>query len=192
MKLNLNYRGNEWVYFGVVALVLLVLFGDTLALGADAVSGSDAFTKWDALFKKYGAQYGVPWRWLKAIAMQESQLGADPSVQEGLLNPDDIEGSKSQDGLSWGLMQVTLKTGQALMPGVTVRDLNNPDTSVKLAAMLLAQLIGTFGIDDRESVVRAYNGGPHFGTATLPYYGYFVTHMAIILQTQPGDEMETS
>lgn len=174
----------------MAVLTLLIMAHPTLAMGVDAVSGSDSFTQWDTLFKKYADQFGVPWRWLKAICMNESSLGQDESVQAGMRQPGSEDGW-SFDGLSRGLMQVTLKTGKALQPGVTAADLDNPDTSVRLAAMLLKQLIDRFGIDDRESVIRAYNGGPKFGAATLPYYAKFVAHIAIVNSKQPGDELET-
>lgn len=182
---------DKWLWIAGALLAVLYFFGDTLEAGAAAVSGDDSFTQWDALFKKYGSQFNVPWRWMKAICMNESSLGQDKSVQRGLAAPTDAEGSKSSDGLSWGLMQVTLKTGQALESGITVADLNNPDTSVRLAGKLLNQLIGRFGMDDRESVVRAYNGGPNYGAATLPYYAKFLTHLELVMATQPGDELET-
>lgn len=135
-----------------------------------AVSDDPKWTKFDSLFKRYGSTYGVPWRWLKATAIVESSLGENPRVKRGIEVPQDIEGSKSYDGLSWGLMQVILKTANAFEPGTTAIQLNNPDVSVRLAAKLFQENIKRFGKEDLESIARAYNGGPKFGAATLPYW----------------------
>lgn len=176
-----------------VAVGFLFFFGGTVTNGVQAASGSDAFTKWDYLFKIYGGQFGVPWRWLKAICMNESSLGQNSRVLAGLNNPSDAESSKSSDGKSWGLMQVTLATAKGLEGRtVTVAELNQPDFSVRLAAKLVRQLADRFGIDDKESIARAYNGGPNFGALTLPYWAKFQTNLAIVLAAQPGDEYETA
>ena len=155
-------------------------------------SGSDEFNKFDDLFKKYGGQFGVPWKWLKAICMNESSLGKAKSVAVGLSNPNDIKNSVSSDGLSWGLMQVTLTTARALEGSViTAVYLNDPENSVRLAAKVCAENIERFGIDDRESVIRAYNGGPNFMNRaqaranTAIYYSRFITNLAII-ETKQG------
>ena len=194
--LSLSAREKMWLLSLAGAGFLVYFFGDSLSMGIDAATAdpadpSDPFFQYDALFQKYSAVSGVPWRWMKAICMVESALGQDPSVLAGLADPSDVDGSKSSDGLSWGLMQVTLKTARAL-EGIAIEApfLNDPDNSVRLASELLKQLIGTFGTDDRESVVRAYNGGPKFGVATVPYYAKFVTNINIVITKQPGNELE--
>jgi soluble lytic murein transglycosylase-like protein len=165
-------------------------------LGSKAMADDSNFFRYDSLFKKYGRQYSVPWRWLKAIAIVESDLGNAPSVRRGLIQPNDIEGSKSSDGKSWGIMQVTLTTARELRPGTTVSELNNPEISVSLAAMYLSRLIKIFGINDKESVIRAYNGGPGFRntllgkTKTPVYFAKFQAALAKVLEEQPGNEME--
>lgn len=134
----------------------------------DAVEGmilreSDNWTRFDALFKKYGAVNNVDWLVLKAIAMNESSLGSVKSVALGLVNPSDIEGSKSQDGLSWGLMQVTVTTAKDLDPSATAQKLNDPEYSVRLAAQYLGRLQKRFNMLETrwlEWVVKSYNQGP--------------------------------
>jgi len=121
------------------------------------------WTRFDSLFQKYGQIYSVPWTWLKAIALNESSLGAEKSVARGIASPNDIEGSKSYDGLSWGLMQVTIKTARGLDPKATEAKLNDPDYSVQLAARYLSQLSTQFSrLDLRymEWVIKSYNQGP--------------------------------
>lgn len=128
----------------------------------EAQSG-DNWTKYDALFQKYGAMNNVPWQYLKAIAMNESSLGTAKSVAVGLTNPYDIEGSKSYDGLSWGLMQVTIKTARGLDPAATEIKLNDPEYSIKLAAKYVGQLQKMFStVEPRyvEWVIKSYNQGP--------------------------------
>lgn len=128
------------------------------------VSGGPAnWTKYDATFKKWATVYDVPWTWLKAIALNESSLGEAASVKRGLANPNDIQGSKSTDGKSWGLMQVTLTTGKWLDPACTEAKLNNPDYSIMLAAKYLNHLSTQFSkLDLRyvEWTIKSYNQGP--------------------------------
>lgn len=153
--------------------MILYIFGGFLALAflgtkKESVRGvvvkiSENWTKYDALFEKYGRQFGVPWTWLKAIALNESNLGLAPSVAHGLKNPTDIQKSKSSDGLSWGLMQVTIKTARALDPTATETKLNNPEYSIKLAAQLMGQNMKMFDRSNAryiEAVIKSYNQGP--------------------------------
>lgn len=148
-------------FLGAAALLFLGTKNETIK--AAVVSNSSNWTKYDALFEKYGRQFGVPWTWLKAIALNESNLGLAPSVAHGLRYPADIEKSKSSDGLSWGLMQVTIKTARALDPSATEVKLNNPEYSIKLAAQLVGQNIKMFDRSNAryvEAVIKSYNQGP--------------------------------
>ncbi len=114
----------------------------------------DSFTKWDALFSRYG---GDDWSVLKAICMNESSLGRAPSVALGLVDPSNAEASKSTDGKSWGLMQMTLPTARDYDPDVTPAKLNNPEYSIRLAAQFLRSLRRQFS--ELEFVVKSYNQG---------------------------------
>lgn len=160
---------------------------------------NDAFTRWDPLFRKYSGMYDCPWRWLKAICWIESDLGRDPSVVRGMEAPADADGSKSSDGLSWGLMQLTIDTAnrRRVRPGTTVADLNNPEISVECAAKYLHELGTYYFAWDREGCVRAYNGGIGWRegserslSMTADYYAKFQDKLSKILGAQPGDEME--
>lgn len=126
------------------------------------MTNTHASVNFDALFVKYGDKYSVPPTWLKAIAMNESSLGTAKSVAIGMANPKDIENSKSSDGKSWGLMQVTLATAKKLDPAATEEKLNSPEYSVDLAAKLCANNMRAFSkFDDRyiEWVIKSYNQG---------------------------------
>lgn len=121
------------------------------------------WNRFDGLFHRYGERYAVSWRTLKAICMNESTLGTHPRVARGLDDPEDVDGSKSEDGKSWGIMQVRLTTAQWLDPHATQVRLNNPEYSVQLAARYLAILKGMFLYEgDRafEYSIKAYNQGP--------------------------------
>lgn len=135
------------------------------AQGAPVVSVPQGpeWTRFDDLFKKWSAIYGIDWRWAKAICLNESNLGREKSVARGLAAPSDIEGSKSYDGLSWGLMQVTLRTAREMDPTATAEKLNNAEYSIKLGCEYLGKLAKMFSrveIRYLEWVIKSYNQGP--------------------------------
>jgi membrane-bound lytic murein transglycosylase MltF len=148
-------------------MLSLIAIGGFLYLvgkdGAEMIS----FNAFDSLFMKYARQYGLDWKMIKAISMNESGLGGGfknglvHSVFVGLRNPLDVEGSKSSDGKSWGLMQVTLTTARDYDPTATPQKLNDPEYSIKLACQLIAWLTVNFKNDPRstEWIVKAYNQG---------------------------------
>lgn len=149
------------VALGVIGF--LFAFKEEVGEIVSSTTQSANWTRFDADFKKWGEVYQIPWTWLKAIAMNESSLGSYPSVARGIASPKDIEGSKSQDGLSWGLMQVTIKTAKGLDASATEEKLNNPDYSIMLAAKYLKQLSTQFPKPDYryvEWVIKSYNQGP--------------------------------
>lgn len=142
----------------------------------NAKSDNQEWTRYDALFEKYALKYQVPSSWLKAIALNESNLGKAPSVALGLRDPENVEGSKSSDGLSWGLMQVTLTTARSLDPSATQVKLNNPEYSIDLAARIvrdnMKSVMSFLPLNDPryiEFVIKSYNEGP--GHAKNEYLG---------------------
>lgn len=183
--------------YALLALFILagLVMGNKEAIQNAALTNSDWFTRWDSLIHEKARKYQVPWRWVKAVMWNESTLGLNRRVASGLSTPTDAESSKSADGKSWGLMQVTLITANEMRPGTSVSDLNNPEISVDLGARYLAKQFRTFK-GDREKTIRAYNGGPGFektvaGQRDTPiYYAKFEKHLAEILSKQPGDERE--
>lgn len=121
--------------------------------------------KWndyDELFKKAEEKYGVSWKWLKAIALNESFLGNDRRVILGLKDPKNIMDSTSRDGKSWGLMQMTLRTARDYDMLVTPEKLNDAEYSIDLAAHFVGQLIKAFhplDLRHTEWVIKSYNQG---------------------------------
>lgn len=155
---------------GAIALAGAAFFKNAAGAGetsaAEDVDGG-AMTDWtrfDGLFKKYGEINSVPWEWLKAIAIKESDLGRDPLV---------VAGKVSRDRKSWGLMQLTLPTAGDYKPDVTVADLNDHETSIDLAAQHLGFLFRRYGGDPRK-VIMSYNQGHGNTDAGKTYaFGYF-------------------
>lgn len=126
------------------------------------MQSSPNWTRYDAAFKAAANARGIDWTILKAIAMNESSLGAHPSVARGIAAPYDIEGSKSDDGKSWGIMQFTIPTARMFDPAATEIKLNNPEYSIKLAAQFIQYLQKQFDSTSPrylESIVKSYNQG---------------------------------
>lgn len=172
--------------------ILIMLAGGTAAAAKVIITNSKMtkepyWSKWDALFQKYGTQYGVDWKLLKAICMTESGLGTHPSVQLGIQDPTNPK-SVSDDKLSWGLMQIRVATANDFEKGVTFKDLNNPDTAVRIAAKLFAWLKKQFPNDTGETLVKkivmSYNQGAgatkQGKTYAAPYYDKYVKHRDLI------------
>lgn len=152
---------NALLIFGIGVAGVVLFFGQSVSEKVE--ESMPGWKKYDSLFQYSGQKYGVPWTWLKAIALNESSLGSARSVAHGLLYPNDIEGSKSSDGKSWGLMQVTLTTARDMDASATPQKLNSPAYSIDLAARYLKSLSGQFpSVDARrtEWVIKSYNQGP--------------------------------
>jgi hypothetical protein len=142
---------------------------------ADVIGVAKPTTFWDEEFKRAGIRYGVKWQWLKAIAQNESSLGRHPSVARGLAEPQNIEDSKSEDGKSWGLMQITLPDSRVRdhwstwsddlkrrALGLKASRLNDPLFSIDLAAKIVSVAQTKFPLVDpryNEWVVKSYNQG---------------------------------
>jgi len=148
-----------------VALVAVLLFSKKAAAAPSTsinVPSGDAFTRWDALFKKYGAQYGVPPKWLKAICIVESALGTNERVALGLKYPA-YEKSVSYDNLSYGLMQLTVATANDMEKGTHFVDLNDPEKAVRIGAKFVAWVMKQFPNEPAstlpEKVFKSYNQG---------------------------------
>lgn len=141
----------------VVAIFLGLGF---LAVGAkklydirEAKNDRERFFFYDELFKKYASQENFDWKWLKAIAKQESDLGMDKRV---------LSGQVSGDGLSYGLMQIAEGVGSAKEIQIKgyggIEKLNNPEYSVMIAAKLIGYLNRKY-LGDKDKVFLAYNQG---------------------------------
>lgn len=176
----------------LLGLAALVAAGKD-ALGNEILTRSDAWTRFDHLFIKYGRSVGVSPALLKAICWVESDLGRERSVAWGLEHPTDRVGSASSDKKSWGLMQITFDTANRprVRPGTTYADLNEADTSVLIGARILRELKQYYFPTEPDSVIRAYNGGPGFKTTlagqrdTPVYLAKVKSKLAIVLEKQP-------
>lgn len=144
--------------------MILIIFGLGLFFMSQSLQNNDDdkvkpdwFNKFDQTFKLIGEKYLIDWKILKAISLKESTLGTHPRVKRGLEFPKDIEGSKSEDGLSWGLMQMTLKTAKDYDQLATPEKLNNPYYSIDLSARHLKGLMRKF--TNERDYIMAYNQG---------------------------------
>lgn len=152
-----------WIVLGIVAALVLGFQGhEAYATIKEDNSVDENWTIFDSLFKKFGQAYGVNPNYLKAICMNESSLGTDESVVIGIKTPLDIENSKSSDGKSWGIMQVTVTTGSDYDENCSPELLNNPSYSVDLAAQIFRDNMKRFSSSEPrylELVVKSYNEG---------------------------------
>lgn len=173
-----------WIFAAIGAIILAKnAMGDQmLDSGGNEI---DPFFAWDMLISKYSKSTGVPFEWIKSIMMNESALCQAKSVRRGLENPQDVQGSKSSDGKSWGLMQLTLPTARSIESTVTEAGLNDPEISIRIASKYLAYL-GRLKNWNQEAVIRSYNGGPGYlntvaGKRDTPiYYERFLKNLAIV------------
>lgn len=119
--------------------------------GGDVRTVDKNWNKFDDDFLTWANCYSIPARWLKGICLNESSLGTNPRV---------VQGIASEDGLSYGIMQITLATAADLADKlVTPEELNDPTFSIRYAALYLSRLKTTFN-NIEENVIRAYNEGP--------------------------------
>lgn len=109
------------------------------------------FNQYDTKIKAVASKYGVPWQWIKGIALNESLLGELPAVKKGEV---------SSDGKSYGIMQFTFPTAKDMMGrDVTKDELNNNDFSFELAGKYLQKLSKMFNGEEAK-VIKSYNQGP--------------------------------
>jgi len=150
------------IYYAVLGIIGLLVFGKKDEIETAIEVRMDSWTRFDAAFKNAAKKHGVDWTWLKAIALNESSLGKHTRVARGLEAPTDIEGSKSEDGKSWGLMQVTVPTARDFDKNADEVKLNNPEYSIDLAARFISFLKKQFPENDPkyvEWVIKSYNQG---------------------------------
>lgn len=100
----------------------------------------------DDLITAAASRYNVPAVWVYGVIGAESDW-----------NPDAYRSTSPRD-TSWGLMQLTLPTAQALGFTGDPNELFDPETNIDLGTKLLGQLRARYG-DDVQAVYSAYNSG---------------------------------
>lgn len=115
------------------------------------------FSRWDDLLVKYASET-APFFWLKNLMMIESTLGMNSRVARGIECPEDIEGSKSEDGKSWGLLQLRPSTARDYDPNSSAVLLNDPEYSIMIGSKHLHRLFMTFN-GEEQWVIKSYNQG---------------------------------
>lgn len=142
---------NFLILIGVVILAPIAFVIQQKVRISQAKTDKENFEKYDELFKFYSE--GYDWKWLKAIATQESSLGQNSRV---------LQGQASYDGLSYGLMQIAEGVGSARE--IEIKGfggkvlLNDPAYSIKQASKLISYLNNKYAGDQRK-VFLAYNQG---------------------------------
>lgn len=133
--------------------------------GSSVKAGTDEF---DELFVKYGKQYGVDPKILKAIAIKES------GMRPGVISPPNANGTRD-----YGLMQ---HNGRYLADRGLTEDWKNPERAIEEAAKLLASNTKRGG--SVQAGVRMYNGrGPK-----AEAYSHDVLDMAGRVSIREGGE----
>lgn len=129
---------------GVLTLALVIGVA-----GAAMVTARRRRTPFDALFQARADRYDVPVDMLRAIAVTENAQLAPAAV-----SPPNRDGTRD-----YGLMQINEKTAASL--GVKNKaDLLQPETSIELAADLLARLRKELGsMFNTFTWIAAYNAG---------------------------------
>jgi soluble lytic murein transglycosylase-like protein len=136
----MNKKNYYYIFFAIAAI------GAFLFMKSD----SDSSSKYDEWFIKYGNMYGVDWKMLKAIAVNESDLGENPRVKAGLV---------SSDGLTYGLMQMKFSTAKYYISGLVESDFRtNFEKQIQAAALFFADLKKKFNGDIHKMVI-SYNQG---------------------------------
>ena len=115
---------------------------------AETVEQPCIISRFDPIMREVGEEEGLDWRFMSAIAYSESRF---------------IENLKSSQG-AMGIMQIRPVVARHF--NVPVEDINNTETNVRLAGMLLSELDSMLRMpastpmEDRLSIILAsYNAG---------------------------------
>lgn len=144
-------KTNIWLIIGLLVLSPLAFYFWQRQKIMNAKDAKEKFYAYDDLFKHFAKTF--PWKWLKAIAKQESDLGQNSRVKNGEV---------SYDGLSWGLMQIAENVGSPKEIQIKGQGgpekLNDPVYSIQKASQLVSYLNQKYGGNARK-VFLAYNQG---------------------------------
>ena len=115
--------------------------------------------RFDSVFR-YSAHYKVPADLAALIYDAALWEGLDPELGFRLVKTEsDFEARAVSSTGAVGLAQLMPNTARALMPGITIEQLFEPETNLHLGFRLLRQLIARYDGDLRLALVD-YNGGP--------------------------------
>lgn len=114
-------------------------------------------------------KYSVPESWIRAVILTESSGNANAFR------------STSPRDTSYGLMQLTLPTAQALGFVGDPSLLFEPERNIDLGVKLLSQLRTRYG-DDASAVYSAYNSGNGTNYLTNPTVANHVSHFVANLE----------
>lgn len=136
----------------VARLVIIALVIAGLFLLAPRKAMAETKSNLDEIFKRHANRYGLDWKLLKAIAMQESSLNsravnaADPSY--GLMQ---ILCTPSSNGVCANKFPAVSN-----WPPKSKLDLFDPDYNISVGAQILAWNIKTFGMRKGVAVYNSW------------------------------------
>lgn len=134
------------------------------------VGSNEKLTRqYDSLFIKYGQEFGLDPKMLKAIALNESTLGKNKGYEP--------------KGGTTGLMQIKLSTAQDFFKNLTATELEKDEVQIKTASAFLASLKKQFNGDEKKTVM-SYNQGAGATKAGKtyadPYWEKYLKHKQLI------------
>lgn len=131
-------------WLAIAFISILILGGGYMTIEYITTSGKYN-DNYDLLFLKYSKEQGIDARLLKAIAMNES------GVQ---MNYTHLE----PKGGTTGIMHIKLSTAQDYEKSLSAKDLENPETQIRVASKHIKRLLKVFN-NDIDKTVMAYNAG---------------------------------
>jgi soluble lytic murein transglycosylase-like protein len=102
--------------------------------------------EYDSLFLKYGNEFDVNPKHIKALSLNESYIGK-------FTNSDTVNGTTTK-----GLLHIQLATARDYDPYISESELLKPENEIAIASEHFKWLLSRFN-NDLELAVRAYNGG---------------------------------
>lgn len=153
---------NKLVVYGLALVSILVLATrkafSAIRLDYKAPSNPVNIPFWE-LFDKWSGKMDVPWRVMVSLVQAESAFRPNAVNSESA-----ADRRLGRDVESIGLGQILYPdTARGLDPNVNRNDLFDPDTNLRLVAMLLKELLRRFPQHDEDGfpndAVSAYNAG---------------------------------
>lgn len=162
-------KNNNWILYISAFVIGFIVFAEKKYQISSTLFNLAKKTTYDELFKKYASRYGLDWKMLKAIALNESSLGLNKGLEP--------------KGGTVGLMQIKLSTARDYFKNLSDLDMYKDEIQVMSASAFLADLKKQFN-GDIKKIVMSYNqgaGATRLGrTYALPYWEKYQKHLQAI------------
>lgn len=146
--------------------LLILLF---VLISSASANTAEFYSQYDDIFKKYEKEFGIPHFLVKAIAVTENK-----KLDKNIV-------SKNTDGtIDIGVMQIN-SSWIKHMPEerLSVEKLKNPETNIKMAFIILDDLIKRHGYS-WESIGRYHSSTPKYKKVWLSRIKGNIQHLASI------------